>query len=130
MKAPVAVRQGVVLRDYTTWRIGGPAEWFAEPTSAAEWMELAAWAEAEGLPFFKKGNPTAPGNYRCIQLVSMLRKIIATTLSMQLKGLAEQRLPASARLQRPAFQHTAPVSAAHRPAAGAVHLLCGPQEGL
>ena len=41
----------MTLRDYTTWRVGGPAEWFAEPASAADLMEQAAWAVAEGLAF-------------------------------------------------------------------------------
>ena len=33
-----------------------------------------------------------PGNYRCIQIVSMLRKVMALTLSKQLRALGEQRL--------------------------------------
>ncbi|MEB3316998.1 MAG: UDP-N-acetylmuramate dehydrogenase [Cyanobacteriota bacterium] len=52
MKAPPAtIRQGVTLRDYTTWRVGGPAEWFAEPGSQAELIALASWAVAGGLTF-------------------------------------------------------------------------------
>ena len=52
MKGPPApVRRGVTLRDYTTWRIGGPAEWFAEPGSAPELIAHASWAVAEGLAF-------------------------------------------------------------------------------
>jgi UDP-N-acetylmuramate dehydrogenase len=41
----------VSLRDYTTWRVGGPAELFAEPASSEEWIALASWAATEGLPF-------------------------------------------------------------------------------
>lgn len=48
---PTALREGVTLRDYTTWRVGGPAEWFAEPGSEAEWIAQASWAVAAGLPF-------------------------------------------------------------------------------
>ncbi|MEB3334437.1 MAG: UDP-N-acetylmuramate dehydrogenase [Cyanobacteriota bacterium] len=48
---PTALRQDVPLRDFTTWRVGGPAEWFAEPGSAAELIEQASWAVAQGLPF-------------------------------------------------------------------------------
>ena len=52
MKAPpAAIREGVTLREYTTWRVGGPAEWFAEPASAAELIAQASWAVAEGLAF-------------------------------------------------------------------------------
>ena len=35
----------VKLADYTTWRVGGEAEWLAEPTSLEEtqaWIEWAA----------------------------------------------------------------------------------------
>jgi UDP-N-acetylmuramate dehydrogenase len=41
----------VTLRDYTTWRVGGPAEWFAEPASSAALVELASWAVGAGVPF-------------------------------------------------------------------------------
>jgi UDP-N-acetylmuramate dehydrogenase len=52
MKGPPAtVREGVPLRDYTTWRVGGPAEWFAEPGHQGELIALASWSVAEGLPF-------------------------------------------------------------------------------
>jgi UDP-N-acetylmuramate dehydrogenase len=48
---PAALRGGVSLRDYTTWRVGGPADWFAEPGTRDELIALASWAVAEGLPF-------------------------------------------------------------------------------
>ncbi|MBM5816435.1 MAG: UDP-N-acetylmuramate dehydrogenase [Cyanobacteria bacterium K_Offshore_surface_m2_239] len=48
---PATIRSGVTLRDYTTWRVGGPAEWFAEPGTEDELIALASWAVAEGLPF-------------------------------------------------------------------------------
>jgi UDP-N-acetylmuramate dehydrogenase len=38
------------LAEYTTWRVGGPAQWFAEPESALQLQALLAWAQAEGLP--------------------------------------------------------------------------------
>jgi UDP-N-acetylmuramate dehydrogenase len=38
------------LADYTTWRVGGSAQWFAEPESALQLQALLAWAQAEGLP--------------------------------------------------------------------------------
>ncbi|MBC1260366.1 UDP-N-acetylmuramate dehydrogenase [Synechococcus sp. BSF8S] len=40
----------VSLADYTTWKVGGPAEWFAEPVSREELIALALWAFSEGLP--------------------------------------------------------------------------------
>ena len=48
---PGAARQGVTLRDFTTWRVGGPSEWFAEPGSAQELIAQASWAVAGGLAF-------------------------------------------------------------------------------
>jgi UDP-N-acetylmuramate dehydrogenase len=48
---PPGLRQAVLLRDFTTWRVGGPAEWFAEPGEQQELIALAAWAAAAGLPF-------------------------------------------------------------------------------
>lgn len=44
------LRQGVALGDYTTWKVGGPAEWFAEPTEGAELIALVRWAATEQLP--------------------------------------------------------------------------------
>jgi UDP-N-acetylmuramate dehydrogenase len=48
---PGLLRQGVLLRDYTTWRVGGPAQWFAEPGTSAALIALASWATTEGLAF-------------------------------------------------------------------------------
>jgi len=48
---PGAIRQGMSLRDFTTWRVGGPAEWFGEPGSSEELIQQASWAIGEGLPF-------------------------------------------------------------------------------
>ena len=44
-----ALRQGVGLQPFTTWKVGGPAEWFAEPEESDELVSLAAWARAQGL---------------------------------------------------------------------------------
>ena len=38
-----ALRQGVGLQPFTTWKVGGPAEWFAEPEESDELVSLAAW---------------------------------------------------------------------------------------
>ena len=40
--------------------------------------------ESELLPLFKKGDAAAPGNYRGIQLISLLRKVLALILSKDL----------------------------------------------
>ncbi|MBD1193898.1 UDP-N-acetylmuramate dehydrogenase [Vulcanococcus sp. Clear-D1] len=47
---PLGLRRSVELAEYTTWRVGGPAQWFAEPESALQLQALLAWAQAEALP--------------------------------------------------------------------------------
>ena len=47
---PTGIRQAIHLRDFTTWKVGGPAEWFAEPASAEELLALLRWGESLGLP--------------------------------------------------------------------------------
>lgn len=37
-------------------RIGGPADYFAEPSSEKDLFQLLAWADQEGLPFYILGN--------------------------------------------------------------------------
>lgn len=46
---PPGLKQAVPLKDFTTWRVGGPAEWFAEPANAAQLVEGARWARERGL---------------------------------------------------------------------------------
>ncbi len=46
---PPTLRQAVPLQAFTTWKVGGPAEWFAEPGSAEELMALAGWGQSRGL---------------------------------------------------------------------------------
>jgi UDP-N-acetylmuramate dehydrogenase len=41
----------VSLQEFTTWRVGGPAEWFAEPADQGQLIDLAAWAWQRDLPF-------------------------------------------------------------------------------
>jgi len=48
---PVAgqLRQLIPLNDYTTWKVGGPAEWLAEPGSLEELAALVGWARRQRL---------------------------------------------------------------------------------
>ncbi|AKN61598.1 UDP-N-acetylenolpyruvoylglucosamine reductase [Synechococcus sp. WH 8020] len=43
------LQQQVCLANYTTWRVGGPAEWLAEPSDAEQCLRLLQWAQQEGL---------------------------------------------------------------------------------
>jgi UDP-N-acetylmuramate dehydrogenase len=40
----------VGLQEFTTWRVGGPAQWFAEPEDQAQLLALAAWAAEAAIP--------------------------------------------------------------------------------
>ena len=43
------VRAQTPLADYTTWRVGGPAEWLVEPSHSDEIDGLLAWARQRDL---------------------------------------------------------------------------------
>ncbi|MCS6840719.1 MAG: UDP-N-acetylmuramate dehydrogenase [Roseiflexus sp.] len=43
------------LAPYTSWRIGGPARYFAQITSAAELVQALTWADQRDLPVFVLG---------------------------------------------------------------------------
>lgn len=44
------LQQEVSLAEFTTWRVGGPAQWLAEPTTTEQIPELLQWAMERGLP--------------------------------------------------------------------------------
>jgi hypothetical protein len=52
----------------------------------------AAVKQSELLPFFKKGDRTKCSNYRGIQLISILRKVIAIIISKRLCKMTEEQL--------------------------------------
>jgi len=51
-----ALQRNVPLAPHTTLRIGGPANYFAEPTSEEELGKLLSWTRGEGLSYFILGN--------------------------------------------------------------------------
>lgn len=108
---PTEADTGAAVQGLKHWRAADPDGLWAEQVQAA-WEESpafrwhlhqvvlaalqhgvpAAAKQAEGLPLFKGGDASDPGNYRCIQLISMLRKILALLISRQLRTLGERRL--------------------------------------
>ena len=44
------LRPHAPLADYTTWKVGGPAEWLAEPSSQEELVAAISWAHRQRLP--------------------------------------------------------------------------------
>ena len=54
--ADPAPLENVPLAGYSTFRCGGPARYFAEPSTGAEVASLFKWAEERGLEVFVLGN--------------------------------------------------------------------------
>ena len=50
LKEQGILQEQVSLAHYTTWRVGGPAQWLAEPNEAQQIPTLLHWAANEGLP--------------------------------------------------------------------------------
>jgi UDP-N-acetylmuramate dehydrogenase len=46
---PLGLQQQVNLRDYTTWKVGGPAAWLAEPGDQQELRAQLNWGLEQGL---------------------------------------------------------------------------------
>lgn len=42
--------QGKTLAPFTSWRIGGPAEWYIAPSSEHEILEIVSFSHREGIP--------------------------------------------------------------------------------
>lgn len=53
--APISLRRDVGLHDFTTWKVGGPAAWFAEPADQQELGSLLRWTQQQGLPLHSIG---------------------------------------------------------------------------
>lgn len=51
---PVKLQENIILSSYTTWKIGGPARWLAEPT-LDEVPTLLAWAHEQAIPVYFLG---------------------------------------------------------------------------
>jgi len=45
---PLGLQQQVSLRDFTTWRVGGPAAWLAEPADLQELQAVLSWRLDQG----------------------------------------------------------------------------------
>ena len=48
---PANLSAQLPLAGHTTWKVGGPAEWFGEPSSEEELQAMAQWAWRQGLPW-------------------------------------------------------------------------------
>ena len=41
--SPIKLEKNISLSNFTTWRIGGPAEWIAQPKNIEEVKYLISW---------------------------------------------------------------------------------------
>ncbi len=48
--ASLKIHPQVALAKFTTWKVGGPAQWAIEPTNIAETQAAIAWAKENNLP--------------------------------------------------------------------------------
>ena len=93
---------GVKLADYTTWRVGGAAEWLAEPASLEETQAWIEWAAHQGMPCSVIGAGSnllihdngLPGLSLCLRKLQGLQ-LDATTGTVEV--LAGEPIPSLAR---------------------------------
>lgn len=52
------IQENVSLRNLTSFKVGGPARFFAEPTSVTEIREVLQWFQTQNLPLFLLGKGT------------------------------------------------------------------------
>ncbi len=96
------LRQQTSLANYTTWRVGGPAEWLAEPNDAEQCHALLQWAQTEGLTtrVIGAGSNLLIADAGLPGLTFCLRRMQGSQLdaeSGQVKALAGEPLPTLAR---------------------------------
>ena len=53
---PNWIKNNVLLKDYSTMKIGGPAKYFAEVNNKEQLKEISLWLKQTRLPFFILGN--------------------------------------------------------------------------
>ena len=49
------IKEQELMRNHTTWRIGGPADWLVQPESAEELQKAIQKAKADGMPWYVIG---------------------------------------------------------------------------
>ena len=96
------LQQQVSLANYTTWRVGGPAEWLAEPNDAEQCLSLLQWAQTEGLTtrVIGAGSNLLIADAGLPGLTLCLRRLQGSQLDAetgQVKALAGEPLPTLAR---------------------------------
>lgn len=100
--SPLQPRAGVSLADFTTWRVGGPAEWLVEPTSLEETSSWMDWAQQQNMPCRVIGagsnllihDDGLPGLSICLRKLQGVRIDVANGV---IEALAGEPIPSLAR---------------------------------
>ena len=98
----LALRSNIPLADFTTWRVGGPAQWLLEPASVDETLEALQWAQQEHLPcrVIGAGSNLLIHDDGLPGLTLSLRKLQGATLNADngvVEALAGEPIPTLAR---------------------------------
>ena len=96
------LQQQVPLANFTTWRVGGPAQWLAEPNDAEQCLALLQWAQAEDLKtrVIGAGSNLLIADAGLPGLTLCLRRLQGSQLDAEsghVKALAGEPLPTLAR---------------------------------
>lgn len=99
---PELLRSQVSLADYTTWRVGGPAEWLAEPTHRDQLIKLISWAHQHQLSWrvIGAGSNLLISDAGLAGLTICLRKLQGMNLNGEtgvVEALAGEPIPTLAR---------------------------------
>jgi UDP-N-acetylmuramate dehydrogenase len=102
LRTSLALRSNIPLADFTTWRVGGPAQWLLEPASVDETVEALQWAQQEHLPcrVIGAGSNLLIHDDGLQGLTLSLRKLQGATLNADngvVEALAGEPIPTLAR---------------------------------
>lgn len=80
----IEFKQNILLADYTSWMIGGPADYFCLPTTVDELIEAVTWAKQKALPItlLGGGSNVLVSDQGVEGLVICLRKFTGTEQMM------------------------------------------------
>ena len=98
----LALRSNIPMAEFTTWRVGGPAQWLLEPASVDETVEALQWAQQEHLPcrVIGAGSNLLIHDDGLRGLTLSLRKLQGATLNADngvVEALAGEPIPTLAR---------------------------------
>lgn len=110
----IVIREYVPLADYISFKVGGPARFFCEPGTSAEFCEALVWAQQKNLDVYILGK----GTNLVFSDLGYPGLILYTGKSFQEIAWVENRVT----VQAGALLHTVVTQSVHRGLAGIQHL--------